>query len=209
MVLKNFIVFEGIDGSGTSTQIKLLAERLAEGGAAVTAEPTSGPTGLFLRRMLAGEFSVDARTAAYLFAADRCEHVYGKGGILEAAACGTVISDRYLFSSLAYQSVSCGDGLPEMLNSGFPLPSLLFYLAVAPEVSMARVCGRGNAREIYENTDFQRKTAALYEKVISGYEGTEKGKGMNVVRIDAGASIGSIAETVWSKVREYGLDGKR
>ena len=82
MILKNFVVFEGIDGAGTSTQIKMLAERNPE-RFVQTAEPTGGETGLFLRRMLAGDFSVDEKTNAFLFAADRCEHIYGKGGVKE------------------------------------------------------------------------------------------------------------------------------
>ena len=75
MTLKNFIVFEGIDGSGTSTQIKNLVERDLNKFVA-TAEPTKKETGLFLRKMLGGDFSVDSKTAAYLFAADR--NRYGK-----------------------------------------------------------------------------------------------------------------------------------
>ena len=108
MVLKKFIVLEGIDGAGTSTQIKRLVQTNPDKYIA-TAEPTSGPTGKFLRQMLAGDFKVDERTNAYLFAADRCEHIFGKGGVKELCESGkTVVSDRYFFSSLAYQSVSCG-----------------------------------------------------------------------------------------------------
>ena len=79
MVLKNFVVFEGIDGAGTSTQIRKIVESDPQKYTA-TAEPTSLPTGKFLRRMLSGEFHVDEKTNAYLFAADRCEHIFGKGG---------------------------------------------------------------------------------------------------------------------------------
>ena len=122
MTLKNFIVFEGIDGSGTSTQIKKLVERDLNKFVA-TAEPTKKETGLFLRKMLGGDFSVDSKTAAYLFAADRCEHIYGKDGVIDLLNQGKiVVSDRYFFSSLAYQSVSCGNELPRLLNSQFPLP---------------------------------------------------------------------------------------
>ena len=93
MILKNFIVFEGIDGAGTSTQIKKLVERgnaeLGSGHFAATAEPTGSETGLFLRRMLAGNFHVDEKTNAYLFAADRCEHIFGKGGVRELCESGS------------------------------------------------------------------------------------------------------------------------
>ena len=107
MMLKNFIVFEGIDGSGTTTQIKKLAERFPKEKVFVSAEPTKNETGLFLRRMLKGEFSVNEKTASFLFAADRCEHLYGKNGILEQIQNGKIaLSDRYFFSSLAYQPFS-------------------------------------------------------------------------------------------------------
>ena len=162
MILKNFIVFEGIDGAGTSTQIKKLVERgcaeLGEGRFPATAEPTSGETGRFLRRMLGGEFSVDEKTNAYLFAADRCEHIFGKGGVKELCDSGKiVVSDRYFFSSMAYQSVSCGEELPKLLNSPFPLPEYLFYFVINPEVSLGRVTARGEKKEIYETIEKQKK----------------------------------------------------
>ena len=150
MVLKNFIVFEGIDGSGTSTQIKKLVESNPNVFIA-TAEPTTNETGKFLRRMLCGEFSVDEKTASYLFAADRCEHIFGKDGIESLIKNGkTVVSDRYFFSSLAYQSVSCGKDLPRLLNSPFPLPEYLFYFKIDPEISLKRVDSRNGQKEIYE-----------------------------------------------------------
>ena len=149
MVLKNFIVFEGIDGAGTSTQIKKLVEK-DPGKYIATAEPTGGATGKFLRQMLAGEFKVDERTNAYLFAADRCEHIFGKGGVQELCNSGKiVVSDRYFFSSLAYQSVSCGLELPMLLNSPFPLPEYLFFFEINPEISLARVNKRNGQKEIY------------------------------------------------------------
>ena len=197
MVLKNFIVFEGIDGAGTSTQIKKLVERDPEHFAA-TAEPTTRETGRFLRRMLGGEFSVDEKTNAYLFAADRCEHIFGKGGVQELCEGGKiVVSDRYFFSSMAYQSVSCGEELPRLLNSPFPLPEYLFYFVINPEVSLGRVTARGEKKEIYETIEKQKKIAAQYEKVISEYEKTAAGSGMKIVRIDAEKSIDEISAEIW------------
>ena len=197
MVLKNFIVFEGIDGAGTSTQIKKLVER---GGSRFisTAEPTGGQTGLFLRRMLAGDFTVDEKTNAYLFAADRCEHIFGKGGVQELCQAGkTVVSDRYFFSSMAYQSVSCGEELPQLLNSPFPLPEYLFYFVINPEISLGRVTARGEKKEIYETIEKQKKIAAQYEKVISAYEKSACESGMKIVRIDATKNIDAISDEIW------------
>ncbi|MBQ8014462.1 MAG: dTMP kinase, partial [Treponema sp.] len=110
MILRNFIVFEGIDGAGTSTQIEMLKKRPDAHRFFFTTEPTDSETGKFLRRMLKGDVELDARTSAFLFAADRNEHLFGKGGtncgVVEKAQSGKiVVSDRYLFSSLTYQSV--------------------------------------------------------------------------------------------------------
>ena len=198
MILKNFIVFEGIDGAGTSTQIKKLVERDTTRFVA-TAEPTSNETGKFLRRMLGGEFSVDEKTNAYLFAADRCEHIFGKGGVRELCESGkTVVSDRYFFSSMAYQSVSCGEELPKLLNSPFPLPEYLFYFVINPEVSLGRVNARGEHKEIYETIEKQKKIAAQYEKVISEYEKNADETGMKIIRIDAEKNINTISEEIWN-----------
>lgn len=202
MVLQNFIVFEGIDGAGTSTQLKKLAQKIHSGILFSTAEPTGLPTGVFLRRMLKGEFSVDERTAAYLFGADRCEHVFGKGGVVEQLNAGRlVVSDRYFFSTLAYQSVSCGEELPRMLNSAFPLPELLFYFRIPPEVSLGRVIARGEKPEIYENACFQQKTADLYDKVMREYDGTPAAETMKLVTLDASKPIEETAEIIWSYLK--------
>ncbi len=197
MVLKNFIVFEGIDGSGTSTQIKKLEEYFPQ-KIITTAEPTKSEIGKFLRKMLAGEFSVDEKTASYLFAADRCEHLYGKNGIIENLQNDKiVVSDRYFFSSLAYQSVSCGKELPKLLNSPFPLPEYLFYFEINPEISLKRVNSRGEKKEIYEKIEIQKKTANLYNEIISEYE-NDKSHKMKIIRIDAAKSI----EEIFQKIRE-------
>lgn len=196
MILKNFIVFEGIDGAGTSTQIKKIVESNPDKYFA-TAEPTKGETGLFLRKMLAGDFQVSEKTNAYLFAADRCEHIYGKNGVIDTINQGkTVISDRYFFSSLAYQSASCGKELPRLLNSPFPLPEYLFYFKINPEISLARVNARNEKKEIYEKLDLQIKIAALYDEIIAEYSKPEKSEGMKIITIDASKSIDEISEII-------------
>ena len=201
MLLKNFIVFEGIDGAGTSTQIKKLEESNTYKYIA-TAEPTKDETGKFLRRMLAGDFSVDEKTNAYLFAADRCQHIYGKYGVIETINSGkTVVSDRYFFSSMAYQAIFCGPELPELLNSPFPLPEYLFFFDINPEISLGRVDSRNEKKEIYEKLDLQKKIAAEYEKIISKYEAGSAESGMKIIRVDATKSIEEIAEFIKSKLQ--------
>ncbi len=198
MILKNFIVLEGIDGAGTSTQIKKICETNPEKYVA-TAEPTKNETGKFLRRMLGGEFQVDEKTNAYLFAADRCEHIFGKGGVKELCDSGKiVVSDRYFFSSMAYQSVSCGDELPRLLNSPFPLPEYLFFFEINPEISLGRVNARNEKKEIYETIEKQKKIAAQYDKVISEYEASTAESGMKVIRVDASKSIEEVTQFIFN-----------
>ncbi|OPY44919.1 MAG: putative thymidylate kinase [Methanoregulaceae archaeon PtaU1.Bin222] len=170
-ILRKFIVLEGLDGAGTTTQSRLLLERLRSEGflASSTCEPTSGPIGKAIRSFLKGSESFVPSTAAYLFAADRNEHVFGKDGIAERTAKGeTVVSDRYFFSSLAYQAVDCDYVLVESLNSRFPLPEFLFFLEVPPEVAEGRMASR-ETREVYERLDFQQKVRDNYRKVLSGF----------------------------------------
>ncbi len=203
MTIKGFVVFEGIDGAGTTTQLKKLKEKFGRDEIFITAEPTSSETGLFLRKMLRGEFTVDRRTSAYLFAADRCEHVYGKDGIIENAEKGRIVaSDRYFFSSLAYQGSDGEDDLPSLLNSPFPLPELLFFFRIRPEVSLKRVMDRGGNLEIYEKIDFQKKTAENFERIIADYDGTEKGRGMRVVVIDAEKSPEEIERKIFEEIKK-------
>jgi dTMP kinase len=194
MILKNFIVLEGIDGAGTTTQLEILKSRTQAKKFLFTAEPTKSETGIFLRRILKGEIPISNETSSYVFAADRNEHVNGKfaaegnfliTGIREACEKNfTVVSDRYLFSSLAYQSVGCDPKIPEALNQFFPLPQLLFFFEIEPEISLERISSRGT-KEIFEEKEFLKKTADAYKKIISGYEADKNSAGMKIVKIDA------------------------
>ncbi len=207
MILRKFIVFEGIDGAGTSTQLGELKKRPEAKDFLFTAEPTSGETGKFLRRMLKGDVPLESSTAAYLFAADRNEHVYGKlktegnsliSGIEKACSEGkTVISDRYLFSSLAYQGISCPGNLPYLLNSSFPLPQLLFYFDIDPAASLKRIEGR-ETKEIYEEENFLRKVTEGYKTAIKTLSLQEKG--MKIVILDATKGIQELSETIWKEI---------
>ena len=200
MILKKFVVFEGIDGAGTSTQMRLLAERDSGKKIAFTAEPTERPTGKFLRQILAGKEKVSPQTAAYLFAADRAEHLWGQGGIVDQTKNGlTVVSDRYLFSNLAYQGVTCGEDLPKTLNSPFPLPQLLFFFDISAQKSLERVEKRGEAKEIYENEKFLNDTASRYRAIIDQYKKLEN-SGMRIVELDATLPKEKISDLIWKEI---------
>lgn len=200
MILEKFVVFEGIDGAGTSTQIKMLRERDADKKIFFTAEPTERPTGKFLRQILGGKEKTSPQTTAYLFAADRAEHLWGEGGIVDQTKNGlTVVSDRYIFSNLAYQGVTCGEDLPKMLNSPFPLPQLLFFFDISAQKSLERVEKRGEAKEIYENQKFLEDTAARYRAVIDQYKKLAD-SGMKIVELDATLPKEKISDLIWKEI---------
>lgn len=213
MILQNFIVFEGIDGAGTTTQIDALKKRADGTNMLFTAEPTSAETGKFLRKMLRGEIPISNETAAYAFAADRNEHINGNlliegnslvTGVREACANGNlVISDRYFFSSLAYQSVGIRAEIPRTLNSFFPLPELLFFFSLDPETALRRIDGR-ETKEIYERSEFLKSVSAEYRNVLSEYDGTPLGSGMKTVYIDATLPKEQIGQQIWEELNSAG-----
>lgn len=175
-----FIVLEGIDGSGTTTQAELLAERLRAAGAQVhlTREPSTGPVGKFLRRALTRTLAEPGQeepqlspfTMALLFAADRRDHADRE--ILPALAAGKwVISDRYDLSSLIYQSATyLGDLHPEAqllpwlraINQSVPRPALTLVLDLDADLARRRRQERGGEPELFEQDDLQVRLSRAY-----------------------------------------------
>ena len=197
-LLERFVVLEGGDGAGTTTQLRIIDSALSSAGVPhwATCEPTDAEEGALIRAILGGSLSRDPRTLARLFAADRSEHLYGKGGIIERLDRGeAVVCDRYVLSSLAYQGAACGPELPWSLNSGFPLPSLLLYFDVSPELSLDRIRGRAT-RDIFEVLHFQEKVRAAYAEAIGRLSGTP----MRIVRIDASLPLEQVARQVLEAV---------
>ncbi len=167
-----FIVFEGLDGAGTTTQAALLAEWLRHQNrrAHETAEPSTGPIGRLLRQVLKGELAerqgspVDPRTIAALFVADRADHLTFE--IEPKLADGIdVVCDRYLHSSLAYQGVECNVDWVAAINAPMRAPDLVLFVRVPVEVAGQRRSGRDEPTEIYEVDSFQAKVADGYERV--------------------------------------------
>ena len=197
-VWDRFIVFEGIDGTGTTTQRNLLSEALEKRSIRFhsTAEPTDSDIGRMIRKVLAGDIHVLPETLAFLYATDRNEHVFGMGGIREQLEADTlVICDRYLFSSLAYQGCSCGPELPERLNQDFPLPSLLVYFDLPPDHAISRISGRG-VPDIFEQSDFLSRVSRAYDEILNRYADL----GLKILRIDGSRSIPEVAEDVFRAV---------
>jgi len=158
-----FIVFEGIDGSGKSTHIKLLSQELREQGYDVleTSEPSRGRIGRFIREYVERRGRrLPADVEALLFAADRFEHL--KKTIEPALEQGRiVVSDRYVHSSLAYQGAE-GVSLEWVREvNRFTLePDLCILLDVGPETGLGRM--RRRRRTVFEVYTFQQRVRNLY-----------------------------------------------
>ncbi len=164
-----FIVFEGIDGAGKSTQITLLADALRAMGRRVlcTAEPTDTDTGRMLRAALGGSVPRSPCEMAALFTLDRIGH---SGEIKRALDEGfDVICDRYYYSSLAYQGSQCDYDWVRRMNCECPdilRPDLCVFLDLAPEAALARIRKRGEAAEIYENEVALTRTRNTFLRVF-------------------------------------------
>lgn len=188
-----FIVLEGLDGCGKSTQARLLVEHLRAEGRDVVAthEPGATPTGAAIRSIVLGERAVDPRTEALLIAADRAQHVAEiVRPALERAA--VVVSDRYVPSSLAYQGVARGLGVEwvERLSAwatGGLDPDLVVVLDVPPKVAAARRAAPQDRME--------REPAGFQEVVRRAYLDLAERYGWTVV--DGAAPVAEVAEEVW------------
>jgi dTMP kinase len=198
-ILNGFFVLEGIDGSGTTTQLKRIAERARAEAQPVRTdcEPTAHPIGVLIRSIFRHETDALPAVLAPLFAADRRQHLDGPGGIREAVATGTtVVSDRYFFSSMAYQSLDLPWEEVWKLNASFPLPEALFWFEVDVAEAQARIDRRGLARERYEDADTQHRVRESYHRAIEQAEA----EGLEVVRLDASRSVEELAHAVWDRI---------
>jgi dTMP kinase len=206
-ILQNFVIFEGGDGSGTSTQVELLRRRFVPGEGSpplfASAEPTGGPVGRLIRSALKGEIELGGETLARLFAADRGEHLSGPGGILEQAGRGLVLSDRYVPSSLVYQGLACGEDLPRALNAAFPDPELILFFDLDPAIAAERIKNRPD-REIYEDLDFQIRVRERYRSLLPEFAG----RGSRVETIDASGDPGEVARKIWGAILKMPIMGK-
>lgn len=191
------MVLEGLDGAGTSTQLKMLDRRMDKEGMphVATWEPTDGPVGTLLRSILAQDVKLQPTTVARLYAADRNEHVKApETGIAAMAASGRlVVCDRYIFSSLAYQSIECGYEYVAELNAEFPLPRLLFFLDTPVEVSQARLAGRSKV-ELFDGISFQKRVRQAYLQAFEKYGKT----GMTLCVVDGNRPPEQIHEEIWN-----------
>lgn len=199
-IMKNnlFIALEGIDGSGKSTQAKMLAKVMTDAGYKVytTFEPTDGMIGSVLRSILKGTIKADHRTIAGLFLADRLDHLLNEEtGIVKKMQDGyTVITDRYYFSSYAYHGTHmdmdwvidankiCADILK---------PDMNIFIDVTPEVSMQRINSGRESTELFENLDSLRQVRAKYMEAFEKLKQSE-----HIIIIDGNRPADAIANEI-------------
>jgi dTMP kinase len=185
-----FIVIEGLDGSGKTTQAKILAKKLSENHKVLcTAEPSQGKTGNFIRNdCLYEEKRLPTEAEALLFAADRIEHMQTE--LAPALSEGKiVICDRYIYSSLAYQG-SAGLSLDwiKTINAHALEPDFALFIDVPPERVLERLQRK---KSVMETLETQKKVREIYLKYV------EKGE---LIIIDGNRSKDIVAEELCSKV---------
>ncbi|MEM1551349.1 MAG: dTMP kinase [Candidatus Bathyarchaeia archaeon] len=189
-----FICVEGLDGCGKTTQAKILVRQLRKIGydAVYTAEPSRGKIGKFIKRYcLHGSKRISSIVEALLFAADRYEHVETE--IIPALKEGkVVVSDRYLYSSLAYQGAA-GLNLDwiRRINEHAIPPNLAIFIDVEPNTVIKRLKPK---KSVMENLETQRKVREVYLKFVENGE---------LVRVNGNKSKREVAKEILSTVLDH------
>jgi dTMP kinase len=203
-----FIVLEGIDGAGTTTQTERLVAHLRARGrrAAATREPSDGPVGRLLRELLLGQHpladggTVAGGAMALLFAADRVDHLQRE--IEPLLGAGTdVVSDRYLMSSLAYQAEEADRDWVAGLARGVRAPDLTVLVDVPIAVAAARRSQAGRPVERYD-------ADSTLARVAENYRALARAAPATVVVVDGSGSADQVAAAIAALVDER-LEGRR
>jgi dTMP kinase len=187
-----FICIEGIDGCGKTTQAKLLTKKLGKSHHAIyTAEPSQGKVGTYIRNYLYGEKRLSIVLEALLFAADRIEHLENE--VIPALNEGRlVISDRYVYSSLAYQGAAgLSIGWIEKVNEYALKPDLAVFIDVDLETVMSRLKDK---KSVMENTETLQKVRDVYRMFVSKDE---------LVRIDGNRGEAEVAAALEDVVLKF------
>jgi dTMP kinase len=192
-----FIAVEGLDGSGKTTQVRLLGQRLgASRPVHITCEPTDGPIGLQIRLVLGKRVRVSAATLAALFAADRADHLYHpQTGILARLKRGIdVISDRYYLSSFAYQGMSLDWDWIWHMHACCIRPEATVFVDVPVEVCLARIArGRSGHADLFENREALTRARHSHIEAIDRL----RAAGDRLVVVDGDAPPDRVHEAIW------------
>jgi dTMP kinase len=207
------IAFEGIDGSGTTTQSRMMHSALLEKGVPVhlTQEPSEGPVGGLIRQVLTSRLVTRGRTGlrspswstlALMFAADRLDHLESEiEPNLEDGV--SIITDRYLHSSLVYQSAAAGtDEVLDWLwtiNRFARQPDLVIFLDVKPTEAQRRRMDRRIIQEIFDDVEMQERIAEQYRKLFSLLDDEV------ILRVDGQRGETEIHEQCMARLAELGV----
>lgn len=201
----SFIAFEGIDGSGKSTQIKMLAEKLKDMGVNyyVTREPTDSPIGSLIHQIMTGRIKTDNKVIAALFAADRLDHLLNDtDGIVPKIEEGiAVITDRYYFSSYAYHSVDMPMDWVINANeqsSNILRPTATVFIDLNPDTAIERIKANRFHQELFEK---KSRLIKVREKYLEAFERLKEEE--NVIIIDGSRDPDVIAKDIWERVNQY------
>ena len=202
-MMKNlFIAFEGIDGSGKSTQVKKLSQKLELEGHKVytTFEPTDSPIGSMIRNVFNHKMEADHKTIAGLFVADRLNHLLNQtNGMIKMLNDGfTVITDRYYFSSYAYHGVHMPvDWVIQAnaLSADLLRPDLNIFIDISPEESMKRISKGRETVEMYETLDNLKKVKEIYFNCFEKLKEVEK-----ICIINGEREETEIAQHIWQNI---------
>jgi dTMP kinase len=198
-----FIVFEGLDGSGKSTQVELLARKLKGGSVKVhkTLEPTQYLIGGLIRSFLANDWKSSADCLQLLFAADRAHHLEKE--IFPALKKNmTVVSDRYFFSSLAYGALGCDLDWLIKVNENFLLPDLTIILKSDPKICVERMNKERFSVELFEQVGKLEIVWENYNKIIGQFQSQ-----CDIRILDGDRTIAAIFEDVEKILAEKKKDG--
>lgn len=201
----HFFAFEGIDGSGKSTQIKLLKEHIETIGVRCleTREPTDGPIGSLIHQCMTGRTTADEQTLAALFAADRLDHLLNKtDGLCQKLQEGiSIITDRYILSNYAYQSVQVPLNWLIQLNSQAAQllkPDCYIFIDVDPEISLERMAKGRFHTELYETRERLTEVRNRYFDLFTRLKEQE-----HIFIVNGNQPVESIAKDIWEHLAQF------
>ncbi|MFA5926928.1 MAG: dTMP kinase [Patescibacteria group bacterium] len=191
-----FIAFEGLDGSGSSTQVDLLTKKLNKLGyfAFDTKEPTNNLIGGLIRGALTQDWKASPECLQLLFAADRAHHLQRE--IVPSLEKGNIIiSDRYYYSSIALGSVGCERKWLAEINGQFISPDIVFLIKVKPSECINRIARSRNEFELFEE---EKKLGIAWDT----YAWLHRRRKDPIVLIDGERKIEQIEMDIWAYLQK-------